>query len=241
MLPGAAAPVNSVNRPNRAARCLNIARASKWMQRSGHADGRRAAAGVDPIQCRPFAYRNECGARTGLRAREQEVLMNGRVWMNRGPAALVFGLFALGAGLSFATSIVPITDLELHARADAIVHGVVVSNSVGADALGRPETVTRIAPLAVLKGKVSADLVIHQLGGALPDGRFFKLWGRPEYQEGHEVVVFRDRAPRRGLPDRGAVARQIRGPAGRARAKLRRAGARSRHIRSGRHNAAQSR
>ena len=61
---------------------------------------------------------------------------------------------------------------------------------VGEDALGRPETVTRIAPLAVLKGRVAGDLVLHQLGGTLPDGRFFKLWGRPEYQPGHEVIVF---------------------------------------------------
>ena len=38
--------------------------------------------------------------------------------------------------------------------------------------------------------KSPADLVLHQLGGTLPDGRFFKLWGRPEYQAGHEVIVF---------------------------------------------------
>jgi hypothetical protein len=42
----------------------------------------------------------------------------------------------------------------------------------------------------VLKGHVSGALVLHQLGGELPDGRFFKLWGRPEYAAGHEVVVF---------------------------------------------------
>ena len=35
-----------------------------------------------------------------------------------------------------------------------------------------------------------ARCVLHQLGGELPDGRFFKLWGRPEYEAGHEVVVF---------------------------------------------------
>src|SRR6202030_1494938 len=47
-----------------------------------------------------------------------------------------------------------------------------------------------IEPLAVLKGQLAGSLVIHQLGGTLPDGRFFKLWGRPEYAAGHEVVVF---------------------------------------------------
>ena len=71
-----------------------------------------------------------------------------------------------------------------------IVHGVVVASQVGEDALGRPETVTVITPLEVLKGHVSGALVLHQLGGELPDGRFFKLWGRPEYEAGHEVVVF---------------------------------------------------
>ena len=58
------------------------------------------------------------------------------------------------------------------------------------DGLGRPETVTTIAPLAVLKGQVPGTLVLHQLGGTMPDGRFFKLWGRPEYQVGREVIVF---------------------------------------------------
>src|ERR1700693_712602 len=94
------------------------------------------------------------------------------------------------AGPVSATSIVPVTARELGARADVIVHGVVVSSHVGEDALGRPETITSITPLEVLKGHVSGALILHQLGGELPDGRFFKLWGRPEYEAGHEVVVF---------------------------------------------------
>ena len=103
---------------------------------------------------------------------------------------LVIGALALAAGPVSATSIVPVTARELVARADVIVHGVVVANHVGEDALGRPETITVITPLEVLKGHVSGALVLHQLGGELPDGRFFKLWGRPEYEVGHEVVVF---------------------------------------------------
>ena len=103
---------------------------------------------------------------------------------------LVIGALLLAAGPASATSIVPVTDRELLARADVIVHGVVVSSHVGEDALGRPETITSITPLEVLKGHVSGVLVLHQLGGELPDGRFFKLWGRPEYEAGHEVVVF---------------------------------------------------
>jgi len=103
---------------------------------------------------------------------------------------LVVGALALAAGSVSATSIVPVTTRELVARADVIVHGVVVGSHVGEDALGRPETVTIITPFAVLKGHVSGALVLHQLGGELPDGRFFKLWGRPEYAAGHEVIVF---------------------------------------------------
>ena len=103
---------------------------------------------------------------------------------------LVIGALALAAEPVSATSIVPVSARELVARADVIVHGVVVANQVGEDALGRPETITIITPLQVLKGHVSGPLVLHQLGGELPDGRFFKLWGRPEYAAGHEVVVF---------------------------------------------------
>jgi hypothetical protein len=96
----------------------------------------------------------------------------------------------LAAGRLSATSLIPISDRELHARADVVVHGVVVSSRTIEDSLGRPETVTVIEPLEVLKGRVSGTLTLRQLGGELPDGRFLKLWGRPEYQAGHEVVVF---------------------------------------------------
>ncbi|MBC8647842.1 MAG: hypothetical protein H7X85_11805, partial [Thermoanaerobaculia bacterium] len=100
-------------------------------------------------------------------------------------------MLALGIpALLAATSVIPISDAELYHRADVIVRGVVLSNSVGEDDWGRPETVTRIQPLESMKGGVSGDLVIHQVGAHLPDGRFFKLWGRPEYEIGTEVVVF---------------------------------------------------
>jgi len=89
-----------------------------------------------------------------------------------------------------ATSVIPISDAELYQRADVIVHGVVLTSDVTVDDLGRPETITVIEPMAVLKGRLAGSLVLHQLGGTLPDGRFFKLWGRPEYAPGREVVVF---------------------------------------------------
>ena len=106
------------------------------------------------------------------------------------------GLLVLAAVLCMhsraarATSVIPISDAELYRRADLVLHGVVLSSEVAEDRLGRPETVSVIRPLATLKGGVSGDLVIHQLGGTLPDGRFVKMWGAPEYKPGREVVVF---------------------------------------------------
>jgi hypothetical protein len=94
------------------------------------------------------------------------------------------------AGSLGATSVIPITDRELYERADVIVHGIVVSSDATADDRGVPETLSVIEPLEVLKGRLSGPLVLHQVGGRLPDGRFFQLWGRPEYVPGREVIVF---------------------------------------------------
>lgn len=101
------------------------------------------------------------------------------------------GLISLVFDLDLAaTSIIPISDQGLYRRADVIVHGIVVSSDVTVDEAGRPETLSVIEPLSVLKGRLSGSLVLHQLGGTLPDGRFLKLWGRPEYVPGREVIVF---------------------------------------------------
>jgi hypothetical protein len=101
---------------------------------------------------------------------------------------LVIG--TLLTGVAGATTVVPVADRELQSRADVVLRGVVVSNRVAEDAMGRPETITIIAPLEIVKGELAGPLVLRQLGGELPDGRFFQLWGRPDYQPGHEVVVF---------------------------------------------------
>src|SRR6266487_5706338 len=80
---------------------------------------------------------------------------------------LAFGLtLLLGLrGALPATSVIPISDAELYRRADVIVHGIVLSSDVTVDDLGRPETLTFVEPLAVLKGQVSGSLVLHQTGG----------------------------------------------------------------------------
>jgi len=106
--------------------------------------------------------------------------------------ALTGAASALASALG-ATSVVPITDRELYLRCDLIVHGVVVSSDVTVDERGRPEMLTVIEPLAIVKGRLSGSLILHQLGGILPDGRFLQIWGRPDYKPGREVLVFATR------------------------------------------------
>jgi hypothetical protein len=102
---------------------------------------------------------------------------------------LVAGLALLVSPL-LATTIIPISDRQLYRRADVVVHGVVLWSEPRALANGQVETVSVIGPLEVVKGSVPGSLVLHQLGGRLPDGRFVQIWGRPEYRVGSEVVVF---------------------------------------------------
>src|SRR6202043_3928125 len=119
---------------------------------------------------------NQPSRRTAGRVLARTLALSGAAWAVA---------FALGG-----TSFIPISDAELSRRADVVVHGIVISSVVKADRLGRPETVSVIAPLSVLKGTLKGALIIHQLGGQLPDGRFFQMWGRPEYVPGSEVIVF---------------------------------------------------
>ncbi len=97
---------------------------------------------------------------------------------------------SLGATAAWAVAFLPISDAALRARADAIVQGIVLSTRVAPDAEGRPENVIVIRPLDVIKGRVGGELVLHQLGGRLPDGRAFDLPGSPRYTPGAEVLVF---------------------------------------------------
>ena len=94
------------------------------------------------------------------------------------------------AGRLTATTVIPIPDRELYLRADVVVHGVVISSDTVEAPDGWPESVTFIRPLRVWKGALPGDRVLRQAGGELPDGRFFKMWGRPEYKTGDEVIVF---------------------------------------------------
>jgi PKD repeat protein len=108
----------------------------------------------------------------------------------RAAAAILPLAVFLFPAVASATSVIPVTDVELFDRSEAIVYGVVVSTGVSESADGYPETVTTIRAMEVLKGTVGEELVLRDLGGELPDGRFFRMWGRAEYEIGAEVVVF---------------------------------------------------
>src|SRR5262249_54474512 len=109
-----------------------------------------------------------------------------RVFLSVGLASLA----CLMADDAWGTSVIPIMDQELYRRADVVVHGIVVSSDATVDEVNRPEMLTVIEPIAVLKGALAGPLILHQIGGELPDGRFLKIWGQPDYSSGSEVVVF---------------------------------------------------
>src|SRR5262252_1222711 len=87
-------------------------------------------------------------------------------------SAGLVSLAFLASSIASATSVIPISDQELFRRADVVLHGVVASSDVTVDGANRPEMLTVIEPIAILKGSLSGPLMIHQLGGELPDGRF---------------------------------------------------------------------
>ena len=106
----------------------------------------------------------------------------------RGLAVAALWLFL--SAQAGATSVIPIGDQELYRRADVVVHGIVVSSDATVDGANRPEMLTVVEPISVLKGSLPGVLVLHQVGADLPDGRFLKMWGRPDYWPGTEVLIF---------------------------------------------------
>jgi hypothetical protein len=101
----------------------------------------------------------------------------------------VLTLLCLATALS-ATTLLPLSDQKLRARSTVIVEGVVLRVDPYESSRGLPETQATIRPVEVLKGRVSGDLLVRDRGGLLPDGRWLKIFGRPEYVVGRRVVVF---------------------------------------------------
>jgi hypothetical protein len=89
-----------------------------------------------------------------------------------------------------ATTLLPISDEDLKARARVVVEGVVVRVEVRRSRGGIPETWSTIRPERVFKGPFRGDLVLRDRGGELPDGSGLEVFGRPDYVVGRRVLVF---------------------------------------------------
>jgi PKD repeat protein len=89
-----------------------------------------------------------------------------------------------------ATTLLPLSDRELRARSTVIVEGVVMRIDPFESSRGFPETQTTIRPIQTFKGRLAGELVVRDRGGVLPDGRWLKVFGRPDYVIGRRVLVF---------------------------------------------------
>ena len=98
-------------------------------------------------------------------------------------------LFLFGIPLP-ATTLLPLSDAQLAARSTVIVEGVVVRLDPFESSRGLPETQATIRVIQLFKGRLNGDLVVRDRGGALPDGRWLKIYGRPDYVVGRRVLVF---------------------------------------------------
>ncbi|MFN2385402.1 MAG: hypothetical protein ABR576_03815 [Thermoanaerobaculia bacterium] len=88
------------------------------------------------------------------------------------------------------TTIFSLADADLHARSPVIVEGTVLAVASRENAGGFPETETTIAVTRTFRGGRRARLRVRDLGGQLADGRWLKIWGRPDYVVGRRVIVF---------------------------------------------------
>src|SRR5258708_29745008 len=92
------------------------------------------------------------------------------------------------AGGATATTIVMPTDAQLVAKSPVIVDGTVV-RSQAVDRNGGIWTETTIAVDHALKGDVTGEITVREIGGALGD-RLTKVYGAPEYAPGERVLAF---------------------------------------------------
>ncbi len=98
-------------------------------------------------------------------------------------------LFLFGIPLP-ATTLLPLSDAQLAARSTVIVEGVVVRLDPFESSRGLPETQATIRVIQLFKGRLNGDLVVRDRGGVLADGRWLKIYGRPDYVVGRRVLVF---------------------------------------------------
>ncbi len=103
-------------------------------------------------------------------------------------------LLALFAVAASPTTIVMPTDAQLITKSPVIVEGSVVRSSPIAhgDAIW---TETVLAVDRALKGSVSGEITIREIGGVI-DNRITKVFGTPEYTTGERVLAFLTPTPR---------------------------------------------
>lgn len=98
--------------------------------------------------------------------------------------------FVLLASPLHATTIFTLGDAELWERSSLVVEGIVSRVGSRENSAGLPETESTIRVLRTYKGERAGELVLRDLGGQLPDGRWLRIWGRPDYVPGRRVIVF---------------------------------------------------
>ena len=107
-----------------------------------------------------------------------------------GRLLLFLPLLLLGAAPLSATTIFRLSDGELLSRSTVVAEGTVLRTAARRNLRGSPETETTIRVTRLLRGSHAGDLVLRDLGGELPDGRWLRIWGRPDYVVGSRVLVF---------------------------------------------------
>jgi PKD repeat protein len=98
------------------------------------------------------------------------------------------------ASVATATTIVVPTDDQLIAKSPVIVEATVVSSNTVARG-DEIWTETKLAIQRTLKGKVTGEVTVREIGGQL-DNRITKIYGSPEYVVGENVLAFLTATPR---------------------------------------------
>jgi len=93
-----------------------------------------------------------------------------------------------------ATTIVLPTDDQLIAKSPVIIEATVVS-SLAVERNGRIWTETTLSVERALKGGVSGEIIVREIGGVVGD-RITKVFGTPEYAAGERVLAFLTPTPR---------------------------------------------
>jgi PKD repeat protein len=103
-------------------------------------------------------------------------------------------LMIVFAGIASATTIVVPTDDQLIRKSPVIVEGTVLSTT----AVERGNAIwteTRLAVNRTIKGDVTGEITIREIGGQIGD-RITRVFGAPEYTVGERVLAFLTASPR---------------------------------------------